>query len=70
MSTVIKSHTENGIYIVMEARGNLVVVEACQCQEDNRCGYPVAISQVYSIKDKKNAEATFRRYVKKYCKGE
>lgn len=70
MTLAIRQHTENGIYVVMEARGNLLVIEACQCQENNRCGYPVATSQVYSINEKNKADATFRRYVKKYCKGE
>lgn len=67
MTITIKSHEENGIYVTMEQREHLLVVEVCQCQEDNKCGYPITTSMVYSVDDKKNAETTYRRYVKKYC---
>lgn len=38
-------------------------------QNNNMYGYPER-EIVYSRTEKKNAEATYRRYVKKYCKGE
>ena len=43
--------------------------EVCPCYDGNRCGYPIN-EMYYTMEDKKKAEATFRRYVKKYCKGE
>ena len=70
MSTVIKQHKENGIYVVMEwEKSNIYRVASYICYHDGRCGYPIK-EMTYSINEKKKAEATFRRYVKKYCKGE
>lgn len=73
MSMVVRQHTENNYYVTLEVKnvwGNdIYIVEVCPCYDNNMCGYPLQ-KMTYSIKDKKNAEATFRRYVKKYCKGE
>lgn len=70
MTLAIRQHTENGFYVVMEwVKTNVYRVAVCPCYDNNMCGYPLQ-KMTYSIKDKKNAEATFRRYVKKYCKGE
>lgn len=65
MTITVKSHKENGIYVIMKIIRDLISVAAFQC-----CGYPIAPVRVYSINDKRNAEATYRRYVKKYCGGE
>ena len=70
MSLVIRQQTENGYHVVMEwEKTNIYRVAACQMIDENFCGYPIN-EMIYSINDKKKAEATFRRYVKKYCKGE
>ena len=70
MSTVINNTRKNGIYVVMEwEKSNTYRVASYICHHDGRCGYPIK-EMTYSINEKKNAEATFRRYVKKYCKGE
>ena len=70
MSTVIKQHKENGIYVVMEwEKSNTYRVASYICHHDGRSGYPIK-EMTYSNNEKKKAEATFRRYVKKYCKGE
>ena len=70
MTLVIRQQTENGYHVVMEwEKTNIYRVAVCQMIDENSCGYPIN-EMIYSINDKKKAEATFRRYVKKYCKGE
>ena len=79
MTLVIKQHTENDFYVTLELdKGGLYtankqkfiyVVEVCPIHKNNMCGYPIR-KMTYAYNDKKKAEATFRRYVKKYCKGE
>ena len=70
MTLVIKQHTENGFHVVMEwDKTNIYRVMCCQMIDECTSGYIMSL-KTYSISDKKNAEATFRRYVKKYCKGE
>lgn len=69
MTLGIKQHKENGYYITLYwDKTNVYIVEAYQ-EHNGVYGYPFK-RMVYVINDKKNAEATFRRYVKKYCKGE
>ena len=70
MSLVIRQQTENGYHVVMEwDKTNIYRVAVCQMIDENSCGYPIN-QMTYSINDKKKAEAIFRRYVRKYCKGE
>lgn len=70
MTIAIKQHTENGYHVIFEwDKTNIYRVAVCQMIDENSCGYPIN-EVTYSINDKKKAEATFRRYVKKYCKGE
>ena len=70
MTLAIKQHTENGYYVIMEwDKTNIYRVAVCPCYDESRCGNPIN-EMTYSINDKKKAEATFRRYVKKYCEGE
>lgn len=67
MTTLIRQHTENGYYIVLEwDKANLYRVEVCPRYSDGMCGYPL-IQRVYAPQQKRNAEAAFRRYVKQYC---
>ena len=70
MTLAIKQHTENGCYVLMEwDKTNVYHVVVCLCYDGNRCGYPIN-EMYYTMEERKKAEATFRRYVKKYCKGE
>ena len=70
MTLAIKQHTENGYYVIMEwDKTNVYRVAVCPCYDENRGGYPIN-EMYYTMEEKKKAEATFRRYVKKYCKGE
>ena len=73
MTLAIKQHKENGKYITMfwekgYNNGGIYVVEAYE-EYNGQYTYPFK-KMTYAYNDKKNAEATFRRYVKKYCKGE
>lgn len=53
------------LYITREYDMEIYVVEACQNFSDY-VGRPFR-SMSYSIKDKKKAYATYKRYIKKYC---
>ena len=72
MTLAIKQHKENGKYITMFWEkgyiNGIYVVEEYE-EYNGQYTYPFK-KMTYSINDKKKAEATFRRYVKKYCKGE
>lgn len=73
MTSAIKQHKENGIYITLfwekgYNNAGIYVVEAYE-EHGGLYGYPFK-KMTYSINEKKKAKATFRRYVKKYCKGE
>jgi hypothetical protein len=65
MTTVIKHHHTPTHYITLEAEGARLIVQACPLLGDNRCGYPES-ECTYHYTDRKNANATFRRYIKKY----
>lgn len=68
MTKNLKQHTENGYYVILEwDKANVYRVAVFPLQNKHLCGYPVK-EMTYSINDKKNAEATYRRYVRKYCK--
>ena len=70
MTLAIKQHKENGYYVLMEwDKTNVYRVAVCPCYDGNMCGYPIN-ERIYGLNEKKNAEATFRRYVRKYCRGE
>ena len=69
MTQVIKQHTENGYYVVLEwVKVDIYKVEVCPCYSNGMCGYPVR-EMVYPLGEKKKAVATYNRYVRKYCKG-
>lgn len=73
MTMTIKQHKENGYYVALDIeKEGFYVVQACPCHSNGNfdyCGYPER-KIIYAYNEKKKAEATFRRYVKKYCKGE
>lgn len=72
MTITERQHKENGYYISLDwSKENIWIVQACPCYDDNKCGYPIAEMRYPNTqKERRKAEATFRRYVKKYCKGE
>lgn len=73
MTMGIKQHKENGIYITLfwEKGYNNAGTWNVEAYEEHGglYGYPFK-KMTYCYDDKKKAETTFRRYVKKYCKGE
>ena len=70
MTVTIKSNTNDNYHVSLEMEnryGNDVyIVQVCPCIDDSICGYPEK-EMIYSIADKKNAYATYNRYMKKYC---
>ena len=71
MTYGMKHHEENGVHVDLywekNNYGGLYVVSAGELHGGLLHSF---IKREYALNDKKNAEATFRRYVKKYCKGE
>ena len=71
MTVTINSCKNDAYYVSLSIEnryGNDVyIVQACPCIDDYRCDYPER-EMTYPINDKKKAYATYRRYVKKYCK--
>lgn len=69
MTTVVKKHASDNYHIVMEIKltetGGYYVVQACPRVSNDLFGFPVR-RMVYALNEKKNAEATFRRYKKAY----
>ena len=70
MTVNIKEHFENNYLVTWDwEKGNYYTVQVCPHEKDGIFfGYPVAI-RTYSINEKKKAEATYNRYIKRYCKG-
>ena len=69
MTILEKKHTNKSFHITMEIdkkNENLFyVVEVCPLINENLCGYPIK-KMIYSLSEKKKANNTFNRYVKKY----
>ena len=67
MSLVIKKHKNENYYISMSYEDNLIVVQVCPIVNDDfcTCGYPIK-KMTYTPNDKRNANATFNRYIKNY----
>lgn len=66
MTVVIKQYRDDKYYINLElSKEGVYTIEVCQRFDSGLCGYPIQ-KAVYPISEKKNAEATFRRYVKRY----
>ena len=71
MTICIESYKGNGNYCeieITECYTNIVyVVSVCPIIDDSLVGYPIR-KAIYPISEKKKAMATYRRYIKTYCK--
>ena len=71
MTICIESYKGNGNYCeieITESYTNIVyVVSVCPIIDDSLVGYPIR-KATYPISEKKKAMATYRRYIKTYCK--
>lgn len=71
MTVCIESYKGNGYYCEIEiAEGytnNIYVVSVCPIIDDLLVGYPIK-KATYPISEKKKAMATYRSYIKTYCK--
>ena len=71
MTITEKSHLNDRYYITLNAvkgrYGFYYEVQVCPRIGENECGYPVR-NMMYSLNDKANALATFRRYKRKYVR--
>lgn len=65
MTFIEKQHKNDLYYINVAVEGGLYIVSVYPRYGDGDCGYPVK-RMTYSLADKKQAYATFNRYVKKY----
>lgn len=69
MTVVEKSHKNENYYITLEvcfgSYGPYYSVQVCPRIGECECGYPIR-NMTYSINDKEKANATFRRYKRKY----
>ena len=71
MTVCIESYKGNGNYCeieIAESYTNIVyVVSVCPIIDDLLVGYPIK-KATYPISEKEKAMATYRRYIKTYCK--
>ena len=71
MTVCSESYKGNGNYCeieITESYTNIVyVVSVCPIIDDSLVGYPIR-KATYPIIEKKKAMATYRRYIKTYCK--
>ena len=71
MTVAIEQYETDKYYveIAIENRygNNIYVVQICHRFDSGLCGFPIN-KMVYSIDEKKKAYATYRRYIRKYCK--
>lgn len=71
MTVCIESYKGNGNYCEIEVAENytniVYVVSVCPIIDDLLVGYPIK-KATYPISEKKKAMATYRRYIKTYCK--
>lgn len=71
MTTVISIYTNNlyNVSIGIERRyeSEIYIVQACPCINEHMCGHPER-EMIYPISERSKAYATYRRYVKKYCR--
>lgn len=65
MTITIKNHDTKTHHITIEAEGTGLIVQACPFIGGHMVGYPTS-KAVYHYTERKNAERTFRRYIKKY----
>ena len=73
MTIYVEQFQGNNNYCTLSIEENnnklLYIVQVCELINESLASYPFK-SCTYSINDKKKAQATFKRYVKKYCMGE
>ena len=71
MTTTIKQCDSDDYHVSLDVEnryGNeIYVVYACPRIDECRCVYPER-EMTYAIQDNEKACATYRRYVRKYCK--
>ena len=71
MTVCIESYKGNGNYCEIEIAesytNNSYVVSVCPIIDDLLVGYPIK-KATYPISEKEKAMATYRRYIKTYCK--
>ena len=71
MTVCIESYKGNGNYCEIEITesytNNIYVVSVCPIIDNSLVGYPIR-KATYPIIEKKKAMATYRRYIKTYCK--
>lgn len=73
MTVTLEQHKGTNYYVTLEFDtgyyNGFYRVQACPCYNNSLCGHPER-STVYHLTEKKNAYATFKRYIKRYCTGE
>lgn len=71
MSVTVEQYKTDNYYVTLEIENrygnNIYIVQACPCYKDGLCGYPER-EMTYPISEKKKAYATYRRYIRNYCK--
>lgn len=71
MTICIENYEGNGNYCEIEITegysNNIYVVSVCPIIDNLLVGYPIR-KATYPITEKKKAMATYRRYIKTYCK--
>ena len=70
MTVCVESYKGNGNYCEIEiGKNNTYIVSVCpiENEKENLVGYPFR-KAVYPINEKKKAMATYRLYIRTYCK--
>lgn len=65
MQICLKSYEGKNHYCEMVQSDNLLIVTVHELYDD--LAYPIK-KAVYSVHDRKNATATYNRYIRMYCK--
>ena len=71
MTICIEQYENDDYYVSLEVtrkyNREIYVVQVCPRIDECRCGYPER-EITYSIQDEKKARATYRRYIREFCK--
>ena len=67
MTVCVESYKGNGNYCEIVITNNIYVVSVYPLVNDSLAGYPFR-EMTYPISEKKKAMATYRRYIRNYCK--
>lgn len=67
MTICVESYKGNGNYCEIAITNNIYVVSVCPLVDDSLAEYPFR-EITYPISEKKKAIATYRRYIRNYCK--